>query len=178
MLITDSKETRRKGMVILMITIFLCIMNSSYIGEVIHRAKKQIAYNNLLQSQKGWILIDSVIGMVILSIAIIALVLTFTQATKGTTASTNRTQATYLAQQTLENLKAQDGNSAIDTTVISPVGKYTIVISTPAVAAITADPNQLSQYLIPYQVTVSWSDTSGGASNQNIQMVGYCYVNP
>ena len=160
-----------KGMFIQMIKI------SYSIEKVIHRIRKQIVYNNLFTSQKGWILIDSVIGMVILSIAIIALVVTFTQATKGTTASANRIQATYLAQQTLEKLKAQDGNSTIDPTVISPVGKYTIVSEKLTVAAITTDPNQLSKYLVPYQVTVSWSDTSGGTSN-NVQMVGYCYVNP
>lgn len=137
----------------------------------------------LIKSEKGWILIDSIAGMIILSTAVIALLLAFTQATKGTIASTNRTQATYLAQQTLENLKAQDGKSIIYETVALPadkdtVNKYTIVISTPPVSAITADANQLSKYLKPYQVTVTWSDTSGGPANKNVTMVGYCYVNP
>jgi|GEM_PF-1209331 len=163
------------------IFLILFIITSFCAGELIHRTRQKIAYNNLLKSQKGWILVDSIAGMIILGTAVIALLLAFTQATKGTVSSTNRTQATYLAQQALENLKAQDGNSAINTTIVPqvpPLDKYTIVIDTPPVDAITSDANQLGTYLKPYQVTVTWSDTSGGPASKNITMVGYCYVNP
>jgi len=163
------------------IFLLLFIITFFCAGELIHRTKKQIAHNKLLKSPKGWILVDSLIGIVILSTAVIALLAAFTQATKGTVASTNRTQATYLAQQALENLKAQDGKSVIDTTIVPqvpPLDKYTIVIDTPPVDAITSDTDQLGTYLKPYRVTVSWSDTSGGPAGKNVTIVGYCYVNP
>lgn len=161
-------------------TIFLLlfIISSFCAGEIISRTRKQIEKNKLTKSQEGWILVDSLLGVIILSTAVIALLLAFTQTTKGTVASTNRTQATYLAQQALENLKAQDGGTQIIPPVIPPVDKYTIVIDSPPVSAITSDTNSLRTYLKPYRVTVSWSDISGGPVNKSIQMAGYYYVNP
>lgn len=132
----------------------------------------------LKKSQKGWILVDSLVGMIFLSTAVIALLFAFTQATKGTIVSTNRTQATYLAQQALENLKSQDGQSTI--TPQPAVTKGIFHISSPVpitVPDIAADAN-LSTYLKPYQVTVSWSDSSGGSTSKNVTMVGYYYVVP
>lgn len=131
--------------------------------------------NALLKSEKGWILIDSLLGMVILSTAIIALLLTFTQATKGSIVSTNRTQATYLAQQTLENLKLQDGNEKIDMPATLTAGKYIITIEPLAVSAITKA-SDLATHLKPYCVTVKLADTSGPSPTEIVQMVGYGYV--
>lgn len=151
------------------------IISAFSVAELIHRAKVR---NGLLKSKGGWILIESMTGILILSVALLALLLTFTQATKGTSASTNRTQATYLAQQALEKLKAQDGNVAIDTSVITtPKDGFNIAISVPAVTAITSDVSakKLGDYLKPYQVTVSW--TENGNAN-NVIMIGYCYVSP
>ena len=167
------------GASLLFSLVFLgCFILSSFCaGEIIHRVREKVTHNDLMKSEKGWILVDSLVGMVVLSTAVIALLLAFTQATKGTVASMNRTQATYLAQQTLENLKAQDGNSIIKTED-SSVGKYTIVVDTPSVSSIETGTEDLKRYLIPYQVTVSWSDISGGPANKSIKMVGYCYVNP
>lgn len=114
--------------------------------------------------------------MVIVSVAVVAILLAFTQATKGTITSTNYTEATYLAQQALELLKAQDGKKVIDTTVVvSPVGKYSVVPAPLTVSAISGATDNLDRYLKPYQVTVSWSDATG---NKSVKMVGYCYVNP
>lgn len=137
---------------------------------------------NILTSQRGWILLESLIGVVILSVAILALLLSFAQTTKGTAASTNRTQATYLAQQALDKLKAQDGNPSIDSSVsvIPPSnGIFTIAISTPSVSVISADANtdKLSNYLKPYQVQVSWVEQPSGVSNM-VTMTGYGYVTP
>lgn len=138
--------------------------------------------NKLLTSQKGWIFLDSIIGMIILSIAIIALVFGSTQATKSTVASTNRTQATYFAQQALEQLKAQDGNETIDKTVIkSPVTAgnkvvYTVLPAELSVPEIINDKDGLTNNLKPYKITVTWSDASGGKAEKSLTMVGYCYV--
>lgn len=169
------------GASLLFSLVFLgCFILSSFCaGEIIHTVREKVTHNDLMKSEKGWILVDSLVGMVVLSTAVIALLLAFTQATKGTVASMNRTQATYLAQQTLERFKAQDGLSIIDSTVISPVdNKYYIKVTTPSVSAIETGTEDLKRYLIPYQVTVSWSDISGGPANKSIKMVGYCYVNP
>jgi len=161
------------------ISILLFIINSFCAGELIHRVREEMEKNKLAKSQKGWILIDSIVGMVILSTAVIALLLNFTLATRGTNSSTNRTQATYLAQQALETLKAQDGRSVILPQAAENRGIFSI--SSPTIApvlAISGDAKNLSTYLKPYQVTVSWSDTTGGPANKSITMVGYCYVNP
>jgi len=133
----------------------------------------------LKKSQKGWILVDSLVGMIFLSTAVIALLFAFTQATKGTIASTNRTQATYLAQQALEDLKSQDGESTITPQSAVPNGIFHI--SSPSLITIPEienDVDHLSTYLKPYQVTVSWSDSSGGPTNKKVTMVGYYYVIP
>lgn len=140
--------------------------------------KNIVARQITLKSQTGWILIESLVGMTVLTVAILALLLAFTQSTKSDVASTNRTKATYLAQQALDILKAQDGQSAISTAGIATnSGIFTITISIPSVSAITSGTNNLSTYLIPYQVVVSWNDSSSSATN-NVTMIGYCYVNP
>lgn len=171
---------------LVIIFLILFIITSFCVAELIYRARARLACSKIGKSQEGWILIESLVGIVILSTAVVALVLGFTQATKGTTESTNRTQATYLAQQALEDLKAQDGDSTIDTTrvsssvVIPPTNGivYTVTADPLPVSAITSDTKQLGVYLKPYQVTVSWVDSTGGNASKNVKLVGYFYVNP
>lgn len=176
----EYNKTITAGILLFFIAIFLFlfIITAFCSGEIIHRANKEIKYNNLLKVQKGWVLVESLVGIVILSTAIIALLLAFSQATKGTTASTNRTQATYLAQQTLENLKSQDGGSIINNPPNYSVGIFHVSVTNLDVSVIKEDLNSLSHFLQPRLVTVTWSDTSGGLASKNIKMVGYYYVNP
>jgi type II secretory pathway pseudopilin PulG len=150
----------------------LFILSAFCMAELIHRARY------VIKSRKGWILIDSIIGVTILSIAIVAMLLMFTQSTKGTANATNLTKATYLAQQAMNKLKIQDGSTSIDTSVITtPINGYAITVSTPTVSVISSDTNTkpLSNYLKPYQITVSWTESSG---QKKLTMFGYCYVNP
>ena len=64
------------------------------------------------KNNKGWILADAIIGMLVLTIGICAVTLAFTQATKTSTFSSAHSQATYIAQTSLEYLKKYDGTSA------------------------------------------------------------------
>ena len=128
-----------------------------------------------LKQRNGWILLESLAGATILSLAIVALLLTFILATKGTAASANRTKATYLAQQALDKLKAQDGGTTITMPAASTEGIYTI---TPSFQSLPSgvDTNNLSTYLRPCQVTVKWTESNG---NENtVTMMEYCYAFP
>jgi Tfp pilus assembly protein PilV len=124
--------------------------------------------DKLVKSQKGWLLIDSLIALVILSTAIVALISAYTAAIKTTNAATARAQATYLAQQAVETLKLQDGGKSFNATVVdgvlSPSNGITYTVKGTALPVAVTN-------LIPYQVTVSWLGL-------NLTMSGYCYVVP
>lgn len=124
------------------------------------------------QSKKGFVLLDALIGVTILSIAICAMALMYMQTTKTIANSAGRTKATYLAQQTLDLLKAQDGNQTITDPVHDSADGYTVEIKTLSVSAIAADA-VIKTYLIPKQVTVTW--TESGQQN-SVKMIGYNYV--
>ena len=131
-----------------------------------------------IASREGWVLVESLIGVTILSVAIVALLLTFTQATRGTTAASNRTRATYMAQQVLDRLKAQDGGETINTAVFTtPTDGFDIAVIPATVSVIANDTatKKLSDYLKPYQVTVGWTEANG---RNTVTMIAYCYVNP
>lgn len=124
------------------------------------------------QAQKGFVLLDSLIGVTILSIAICAMALMYMQTTKTIANSAGRTKATYLAQQTLDLLKAQDGNQTLTDPIHDAADGYTVEIATPSVSAISAD-STIKTYLVPKQVTVTWIEN--GQQN-SIKMIGYNYV--
>jgi Tfp pilus assembly protein PilV len=72
----------------------------------------------MYKHEKGWVLIDSLIGLVFVTIALIAIVSAMQQSTVVTTASNNYNQAVNVAQQELEILKStHDG--AVNTTLPS-----------------------------------------------------------
>lgn len=132
--------------------------------------------NNLFAQHKGWILMEVLIGTVIIAVALTALALTFTQASKGTVDSRTRLQALSVAQQELEDLKkhktlaALTDNLSVDrpAPVISGSGSvnYTVnsaIIVVTSVAALTN--------VIPVQVTVS------SPTGQLIILVEYLLVN-
>ena len=124
------------------------------------------------QTQKGFVLLDSLIGVTILSIAICAMALMYMHTTKTIANSAGRTKATYLAQQTLDLLKAQDGSQTLTDPIHDSSDGYTVEIATPSVSAISPD-STIKAYLIPKQVTVTW--TENGQQN-SVKMIGYNYV--
>lgn len=164
-----------------LINFALFIVTSFGMAKIIHEIRMNLHRYKFIKSQRGWIFMDSVFGMVLLSIAIIALVFACTQSIKSTAAASNRTQATYIAQQALEKLKAQDGKEAIDISVVqSPITAsnkivYTIVPEELSVLEIATDTHELGKNLKPYKVTVRWPERGG---ENTLIMVGYCYVLP
>lgn len=126
-------------------------------------------------TQCGWILIDSLLGVVIISVACTAIMLAYTQSTKATGFAANRATAISIAQRILEGFKSYDGGATAPPTTIDPSDQkynfdsnYKIQISNPTVNAISGNSR-----IIPVQVTVSWPASN---PNNSIQMVSYYYL--
>jgi Tfp pilus assembly protein PilV len=134
----------------------------------------------IIKNQRGWILIDSLIGLVILSIAITALSVTFTQAIKGILTSDNRTKAAYLANEQLTQLKVHDGqqqdrNSIVwrtTNTLPAEQNHNTVFTVTTAVLDNARIPANLHIDVIPVEAVVNWVEPTG--ANQ-LQIVTYYY---
>lgn len=125
---------------------------------------------SILKKKEGWIFIDCLLAMVILSIALTALISAFTQTTKATSVSNNYNQAMFLAQQTIEDLKIQDGSSQINLPTVSNSGSFTI-----AATGISVSDTTLDAKVKPVRVTVSWNDPVSGSTRQVI-IVNYYYI--
>lgn len=129
-----------------------------------------------IRNKKGWILVDSLIGMVVVATAICALAVAYVQSTKANTASAQGTYGTYYAQRTLEDLKKYDGKSAIilpsRQTEIRDSIEYTIVATEITVSEISSA-SGLNTYLKPVLVTVSWMEKGLAKS---VSMTGYYYL--
>ena len=113
-------------------------------------------HNQFVNNRDGWILLDSLLAMLILTIALLAIALTHTYTTKTSTFSDRTAQATYIAQQELEKLKRDyDATSTQpDVTKCSTAnGIFTIECK---IVTGVAPFNDLN--LIPVSAKVSWSD--------------------
>jgi len=122
-----------------------------------------------LKSQKGFIFIDALVGMVILSVALTALAVAYRQTTITTVAARDYNNAVYLAQQAAEKLKENDGKKAVDA-IWTIANTTTTINKVPYVVATTmADVNSLKQATI----TVSWLNNS-----KSISIVSYYYLSP
>jgi Tfp pilus assembly protein PilV len=73
-------------------------------------------------SEQGFGMIDTLVATVLLGIAVVAMLAGFTYASMSTRENRERIQATMLAQETLENLKQNDGiNTTFDLSVMKPI---------------------------------------------------------
>lgn len=137
--------------------------------------------NIFKRNQDGWIFIDALVGMIIVATALTALLLMYTQATKGTTNNRNYNNAIYVAQRSLEDIKQYEGTStikALPTNVIDPPTTtvdgvtYTVHIGSLTVS------DSLDTHINPYQATVSWTDTTiSPAVTRSINVAAYYYSN-
>ncbi len=129
-----------------------------------------------IRNQSGWILIDSLLGMVIIATALCALMAAYTQSTHASVDSNTNTYATYLAQRELERLKQYDGKAAINITPQSTVTngsiQYTIITEEEPVTTVTSTIG-LNTFLRPVQVTVNWQE---GGQTKHLSMMGYYYL--
>lgn len=144
--------------------------------NLISRCRKPNAAPNGATASGGWIYIDAVVGTVIVAIALTAIILTYTQTTKVSTAATNRTQALYVAQQAIEYLKHNDGQTLSALNFTLPVSLRSVTING---ISYTVTPQQIADNVDadtrvrPVRITVSWSDAAAGASS--VDLISYYY---
>ena len=129
---------------------------------------KQALNNN------GWLLLDSLLAFLILTVGILAVIAAFTQTTKSAYFSDQATQATYLAQQSLEKLKYFDGKT------IAPVlpstntqGIFTIEYTHDTATQAISPLNGLN--LVPVKVTVTWLDPAFNNAPRSIAISSYYF---
>ena len=130
----------------------------------------------------GFALVDIILGIAILSVALVGIAFAYRQSTVTTVVARNYNQATYYAQQALENLKVNDGKTSAsvpDTTWNQP---YTVVSATGLLPVfsvktelLTVTEVQTLSTLKPVQVTVKWQEP-GDANDRTISIVGYYYL--
>lgn len=118
-------------------------------------------------SRRGWVFIDALIGITILSLGIIAVIIALTHNTKEVAFTSNHTKATYLAQQKLEELKKYDGStiSPVLSEVTETSGIFSITYAAPTVTLPVSN-------VTPVQVTVTW--TEEGKTN-TVNLDAYYY---
>ena len=118
---------------------------------------------SFLKSQTGFIFIDALVGMVILSVALTALAVAYRQTTITTVAAKDYNNAVYLAQQSAEELKKNDGQKVENANWTISGVKYTI--KTPA-------PTN-TELLKQVTINVSWPKNTTG-----INITSYYYLIP
>ena len=139
------------------------------IGQALLKKEEGEDMRTFFKSQKGFILIDALVGMVILSVALMALAVAYRQATITTVTARNYNNAVYIAQQTAEKLKENDGKKAVDANWTIANTPTTINNVAYVVETTIADVNLLKQATI----TVSWFNNT-----KNISIVNYYYLHP
>jgi len=147
--------------------------------------------HKVLNKRNGFALLDVLLGTAIITIALLGIAFAYRQSTVTTVAARNYNQATYYAQQALEQLKVHDGKTAASVPVTTWATNANIVKSgampaftlTTAVLAAGDAPEYdgLSQgvrdKLIPVRATVTWQETSGGGNtNRSVVVIGYYYL--
>ena len=131
----------------------------------------------LPRNEKGWILIDALIGVTILAVAITAGIMMAQQTTVNTKYNANYAKAVLLAQREMEALKqSQDGTaqplilSEWPKTEISTASphypEYTITVTSPAVSPPHSN-------LAPVEVRVDWMEASLNNRQMRVTVKGY-----
>lgn len=133
----------------------------------------------MIRQQQGWILVDSLLGMVVLSIALLAFLTAFYQGTRSTVMSNGQTVASYVAQDALMALKVYDGKKqARDSKVWQSSGTHQDANTQAVYAYQTAVlepaeiPADLRASIIPVRVTVIWQELNEA---KHYQMITYYY---
>lgn len=136
--------------------------------------------------QAGFALIDALLGMTILTVALLGIAFAFRQSTVTTVSARNYNQATYYAQQALERLKVYDGKETgtwAGTVNIPASGVMPAFTLTTAVLASGGAPeydaldSTVKAKLIPVRATVTWQESAGGAlMTRTVQVASYYYL--
>ena len=138
----------------------------------------------------GFALVDVILGLAILSVALVGIAFAYRQSTVATVVARNYNQATYFAQQALERLKVNDGKTS-STLVVSWTGTENIapsgampafVISTSILVAGEAPEydwlsTAIKNKLVPVKATVTWQELGGsGVVTRNVTVISYYYL--
>ncbi|MEN6412385.1 MAG: type II secretion system protein [Veillonellales bacterium] len=148
----------------------LFIFTSLCMAELICRTRIRLGKTtSLFKNQRGWLYLDALIGMILVSIACVAIMAAYTQSTKATGVASNRATAVSIAEQVLESYKQYDGGTVSPpTSYTSPDPNFSIAITNPSVTALSGTPK-----VIPVQVTVSWPAVD---PQNSVQMISYYYI--
>jgi type II secretory pathway pseudopilin PulG len=124
-------------------------------------------------------LVDGMIAVLIVAIGLVAISLAFTKATGASIMSSDKTQATYLAKESLEYFKKYDGSTTPVTQDI--VNQAVSNTDFPAVTSgfsrtISAtQPNNANTKLRQLNVVVTWTDSNSGQTD-NVTLNSYYYT--
>lgn len=164
------------------------------------RAKK-CKYSSLfykLKDCRGFILIDCIVGIVILSVALLAMAQTYKMAVKQVAMTNDDTYAYYIAKQAVEGLKSIDRLPPTGTTVLTtaygtvgnnfatrlqtlqnnttPTINNNITYTTTFTAKTSYE--TLSNNIQPVEVKVSWTSATPPQQQRSITILTYCYDQP
>lgn len=117
-------------------------------------------------------MVDALIGVAIIAFVAVFVLGSFTAFNTGAAAAADSTQGLYLAQQVLEQFKANDGQPADEQKweVTQPNTKYNITVK--KLSSTVINNAGLGNKLYPYQVEVKWTSSRGGRA---VKLVGYYY---
>ena len=134
----------------------------------------------------GFALVDILLGIAILSVALVGIAFAWRQSTVTTVSARNYNQATFYAQQALENLKVNDGKTSATLAVswagsqsIPQTGSMPAFTITTAVLATGEAPeydalsSAVRAKLVPVKATVSWVE---GGSARSVVVIGYYFL--
>ena len=141
-------------------------------------------------NRRGLGLVDVLIGIMIISVALVGFALTFRHSTISTITDRNYNQATYYAQQAIEQLKVNDGQEATavtwaytwQVTATGTLPAFTIMTAQITNAAdlpaeYTALSADIKAKLIPVLATVTWQESGGaGPITRTVKVISYYYL--
>lgn len=155
------------------------------------------------KNQAGFALIDVILGIAILSVALVSIAFAWRQSTVTTISARNYNQATYYAQQALEQLKIYDGKKIAEvseTVWTQPPFVYTkgnipasglipAAGTLPAFTVTTAPlasgeaavidglDSTMKARLIPVRASVTWNESGAtGLVSHKIELISYFYM--
>lgn len=133
--------------------------------------------------RKGFLMIDVMVGIVILSVALISIASAHRYLVVETSETEGRTQAIVVAQNELEQVKKYDkfSNLANPGTLSLPINKtvsvggrnYIVIIDKVNDAQVTAQ----AAFITPVQVLVTWTSSANG-QDTSLRLFSYLYTKP
>ncbi len=150
-------------------------------------------WGRLVSSRKnkaGFALLDVLLGIAIISIALVGIAFAWRQSTVTTVSARNYNQATYYAQQALEQLKVNDGKTSATlvvpwaaTSTVNPSGVMPAFTIATTLFQVGDSPeydglsSAIKDKLIPVKATVTWQESGGaGVSPRTLIVVCYYYL--